>query len=93
MIVELDTIKKTILIKESFTFSELDKFISDYKFYDWETEIDEEESLSYPQPCTSTPYIMPIIDVPWKISSLSGLTGTLITNGFVGTSKAIAEEQ
>lgn len=88
MIVELDTVRKVITIKSlSFTLNELNLFVEQHMLFDWKIEI-AHEYIYYPnQPSYVYPY------TPWTVTSSNGFTGTLITNGFVGTSKAIPKEQ
>ena len=96
MIVELDTVRKVITIKSlSFTLNELNLFVEQHMLFDWKIEI-AHEYIYYPnQPS----YVYPYTPYPstvgehWTVTSSNGFTGTLITNGFVGTSKAIAKEQ
>lgn len=92
MIAELDTLKKTIIIKSPFTLYELTEFMEQHMVHGWTIELAKE--YVYSQPYTYIPYTQPsTIGEPWTITSSNGFTGTFSTNGFVGTNTAIGKEQ
>lgn len=98
MIAELDTLKRTIIIKSSFTLYELTDFIEQHMVQGWVIELAKEyiyyPNQPYVQPYTYTPYAPPpILSEPWTITCSNGFTGSLSTNGFVGTNTAIGKEQ
>ena len=90
MIAELDTLKRTIIIKSSFTLYELTDFIEQHMLQGWAIELAKE--YVYFQPYTYTPYTQPTLSEPWTITFSNEFTGTLSTNGFVGTNTAIGKE-